>query len=100
LSTTPQFKRSGTQNLGYSGGRTLWEQRVWLYAPCLCVESKLRDAMFRDYICILLTDCTGEPIGHQLTRSNHEPFFGGPNCLPRPRLALLKNFFPIQIFTE
>jgi ureidoacrylate peracid hydrolase len=38
----------------------------------ICVEATIRDAMFRDYSCILLEDCTGEPIGHDLPRSNHE----------------------------
>lgn len=38
----------------------------------VCVESTIRDAMFRDYSCVLLADCTGEPIGHDLPRSNHE----------------------------
>ncbi|MCA1738297.1 MAG: cysteine hydrolase [Actinobacteria bacterium] len=38
----------------------------------VCVESTLRDAMFRDYRCLLLADCTAEPIGHGLARSNHE----------------------------
>jgi ureidoacrylate peracid hydrolase len=38
----------------------------------ICVESTIRDAMFRDYHCILLEDCTAEPIGHGLARSNHE----------------------------
>jgi len=38
----------------------------------ICVESTIRDAMFRDYSCVLLKDCTGEPIGHGLPRSNHE----------------------------
>ena len=38
----------------------------------VCVESTVRDAMFRDYRCLLLADCTGEPIGHQFSRSNHE----------------------------
>ncbi|MER8886003.1 isochorismatase family cysteine hydrolase [Mesorhizobium sp. M0408] len=28
----------------------------------VCVESTIRDAFFRDYHCILLTDCTSEPI--------------------------------------
>lgn len=27
----------------------------------VCVESTLRDAMFRDYTCLLLADCTAEP---------------------------------------
>ncbi len=38
----------------------------------VCVESTIRDAMFRDYLPVLLADCTGEPIGHHFPRSNHE----------------------------
>jgi ureidoacrylate peracid hydrolase len=38
----------------------------------VCVESTIRDAMFRDYRCVLLADCVGEPIGNDLGRSNHE----------------------------
>ena len=38
----------------------------------ICVESTIRDAMFRDYSCLLLSDCTGEPIGNGFARSNHE----------------------------
>ena len=38
----------------------------------VCVESTLRDAFFRDYRCLLLADCTAEPVGHGLPRSNHE----------------------------
>jgi len=38
----------------------------------VCVESTVRDAMFRDYLCVLLADCMSEPIGHGLPRSNHE----------------------------
>jgi ureidoacrylate peracid hydrolase len=38
----------------------------------VCVESTLRDAFYRDYRCVLLRDCTAEPIGSQLSRSNHE----------------------------
>jgi len=38
----------------------------------VCVESTLRDAFFRDYRCLLLADCTAEPIGAGLQRSNHE----------------------------
>ena len=38
----------------------------------VCVESTVRDAMFRDYRCLLLEDCTAEPIGDGLTRSNHD----------------------------
>ncbi len=38
----------------------------------VCVESTLRDAMYRDYRCVVLSDCTGESIGHDLSRSNHD----------------------------
>lgn len=38
----------------------------------VCVESTLRDAMFRDYHCLLLEDCTAEPIGNELPRTNHD----------------------------
>src|SRR5205809_1759798 len=38
----------------------------------ICVESTIRDAFFRDYSCVLLADCSGEPIGHDFQRSNHE----------------------------
>lgn len=38
----------------------------------ICVESTVRDAMFRDYLCVLLEDCMSEPIGSGLPRSNHE----------------------------
>jgi ureidoacrylate peracid hydrolase len=37
----------------------------------ICVDSTVRDAMFRDYLCVLLADCMSEPIGHGLPRSNH-----------------------------
>jgi ureidoacrylate peracid hydrolase len=38
----------------------------------VCVESTIRDAMFRDYSCLLLEDCAAEPIGQDLQRDNHE----------------------------
>jgi ureidoacrylate peracid hydrolase len=38
----------------------------------ICVESTLRDAFFRDYRCLLLEDCTAEPIGSDLPHSNHD----------------------------
>ncbi len=38
----------------------------------ICVESTVRDAMFRDYLCVLLADCMSEPIGNALARSNHD----------------------------
>jgi len=38
----------------------------------ICVDSTIRDAMFRDFRCVLLADCCAEPIGGDLARSNHE----------------------------
>jgi ureidoacrylate peracid hydrolase len=38
----------------------------------VCVESTIRDAMYRDYHCVLLEDCTAEPIGNGNSRSNHD----------------------------
>jgi ureidoacrylate peracid hydrolase len=55
------LRRLGTRHLIITGCTT-----------SICVESTIRDAMFRDYSCILLEDCTGEPIGHDLPRSNHD----------------------------
>ena len=37
-----------------------------------CVESTIRDARFRDYLPVLLADCTAEPVGSEFSRSNHE----------------------------
>ena len=38
----------------------------------ICVESTIRDAFFRDYHCVVLEDCTAEPMGASLSRSNHD----------------------------
>src|SRR6266536_3579643 len=38
----------------------------------VCVESTVRDAMFRDYHCLLVEDCMAEPIGAELPHSNHD----------------------------
>lgn len=38
----------------------------------ICVEATVRDAMYRDYRCVLLADCTSEPIGSALVRTNHD----------------------------
>ena len=46
--------------------------RSLIFTGCttsVCVESTLRDAMFRDYTCLLLADCTAEP---GLAGINHE----------------------------
>lgn len=49
--------------------------RHLIFAGCttsICVESTVRDAMFRDYQSVLLSDCMSEPIGDGMSRSNHE----------------------------
>lgn len=38
----------------------------------ICVESTMRDAMYRDYHSVLLEDCSAEPIGSDNSRSNHD----------------------------
>jgi ureidoacrylate peracid hydrolase len=38
----------------------------------ICVESTVRDAMFRDYHCLVVEDCVAEPIGHDRAVSNHD----------------------------
>jgi ureidoacrylate peracid hydrolase len=55
------LRRLGIRNLIFTGCTT-----------SVCVDSTIRDAMFRDYRCVLLADCAGEPIGNDLARSNHE----------------------------
>jgi ureidoacrylate peracid hydrolase len=55
------LKRMGAKYLIFAGVTT-----------CICVDSTVRDAMFRDYLCVLLSDCMSEPIGSQLPRSNHD----------------------------
>jgi ureidoacrylate peracid hydrolase len=37
----------------------------------VCVDSTVRDAMFRDYLSVLMADCMREPIGDDLARNNH-----------------------------
>lgn len=38
----------------------------------VCVESTVRDAMARDFHCLVVEDCVAEPIGADLERSNHD----------------------------
>jgi ureidoacrylate peracid hydrolase len=48
--------------------------RHLLFTGCttsICVDSTVRDAMFRDYLPVLLSDCMSEPIGDGLLRTNH-----------------------------
>jgi ureidoacrylate peracid hydrolase len=49
--------------------------RYLIFTGCttnVCVKSTIRDAMFRDYSSLLLEDCTGEPLGYGLPKSDHE----------------------------
>ena len=55
------LKRRGIRTLIMMGGTT-----------SVCLESTLRDAMFRDYTPVILSDCAAEPIGEELPWSNHE----------------------------
>jgi ureidoacrylate peracid hydrolase len=55
------LRKRGIKNLVFVG----WTTSV-------CVESTLRDAFFRDYRCIVLSDCTAEVVGGDLVRTNHE----------------------------
>jgi ureidoacrylate peracid hydrolase len=43
----------------------------------VCVESTVRDATFRDYTCVVLEDCTAEPLGtHEASLKVIETLFG------------------------
>jgi ureidoacrylate peracid hydrolase len=43
----------------------------------VCVDSTVRDATFRDYTCIVLEDCTAEPLGtHEASLKVIETLFG------------------------
>lgn len=55
------LKAAGIKHLIFTGCTT-----------SVCVESTIRDASFRDYQCVLLTDCTSEPIGKDAPTSNHD----------------------------
>ena len=56
-----RLKKMGIRHLIFTGCTT-----------SICVDSTVRDAMFRDYLPILLADCMSEPIGYGLPRSNHD----------------------------
>jgi ureidoacrylate peracid hydrolase len=55
------LKRSGIECLIVVGATT-----------SVCVDSTVRDAMFRDYHCLVVSDATAEPIAADAPRSNHE----------------------------
>jgi ureidoacrylate peracid hydrolase len=56
-----RLKRAGIRHLVFTGCTT-----------SICVDSTVRDAMYRDYLPVLLADCMSEPIGYGLPRSNHD----------------------------
>jgi ureidoacrylate peracid hydrolase len=56
-----RLKSIGARQLIFTGATT-----------SICVESTVRDAIFRDYLCVVLEDCTAEPIARDAPRSNHE----------------------------
>lgn len=56
-----RLKSLGVESLIFTGCTT-----------SICVESTLRDAFFRGYNCVLLSDCVAEPIGAQFERTNHD----------------------------
>jgi ureidoacrylate peracid hydrolase len=52
-----------------------WSAKYLVVTGCttsICVESTVHDAMFRDYTCLVLEDCTAEPLGGEFSRTNHE----------------------------
>ncbi len=55
------LRRSGVECLIVVGATT-----------SVCVDSTVRDAMFRDYHCLIVSDATAEPIAFDAPRSNHE----------------------------
>ena len=66
---------SGFHETGLDGLLRSRGIRTLVFTGCttsICVESTLRDAMFRDYRWLLLEDCAAEPIGDGLPRSNHD----------------------------
>jgi ureidoacrylate peracid hydrolase len=71
----PKHRFSGFFETGLNSILQALNAKVLIVTGCttsICVESTIRDAMFRDYHCVLLEDCTGEPIGHNNSRSNHD----------------------------
>jgi ureidoacrylate peracid hydrolase len=75
------LQRSDIKYLVFTGGTT-----------SVCVESTMRDATFRDYYCLLLDDCTAEPIA----QTNHDASLNvlgrvfGWTCRSEDLLAALK----------
>lgn len=69
----PRF--SGFQGTALHASLQELGMKFLIFTGCttsVCVESTVRDAMFRDYLCVLLSDCTSEPIGSGHPRTNHD----------------------------
>ncbi len=56
-----ELRRRGIETIFFVGATT-----------SVCVESTVRDAMARDFHCVVIEDCVAEPIGANFERSNHE----------------------------
>jgi ureidoacrylate peracid hydrolase len=56
-----RLKKAGIKNLIITGCTT-----------SVCVDSTVRDAMFRDYRCVVLSDCVSDPSGKMWPQGNHE----------------------------
>jgi ureidoacrylate peracid hydrolase len=75
------LQQSNIKYLVFTGGTT-----------SVCVESTMRDAFYRDYYCLLLEDCTAEPIA----QANHDASLHllgrvfGWTCRSEDLLAALK----------
>ena len=68
-------RHSGFYNTNLHGILTELGITTLVFAGCttsIYLESTLRDAYFRDYDCLALADCTAEPIGNRLPRTNRE----------------------------
>lgn len=63
------YKTDLHEQLGKAGVRHL------IFTGCttsVCVESTVRDAMFRDYLPVLLSDCMAEVVGNDHPFTNHQ----------------------------
>jgi len=63
--------------------------------------------MFRDYACVFLEDCMGEPIGNEFPRSNHDAsllttptVFGWVSNSEELLKALALRTTPIQVVAQ
>jgi ureidoacrylate peracid hydrolase len=57
----PTLRRRGVETIIFVGATT-----------SVCVDSTVRDAMARDFHCIVVEDCVAEPIGADFEHTNHD----------------------------